>query len=139
MMRIIINNLQEFQILKQELQIISGENNITYDLYEYLDQLDIERTNFVNDIVQKYEAKIEIATAREEEFVNNCDFSAQYLAPESQKCLDYDNYAGLKEAEIISISDELSFALNEYKLTREQVDKIKNIYKKINEKRIKSC
>ena len=119
--------LQEYQLIKQELQIISGENNITYDLYEYLDQLDIERTNVVNDIIQKYEAKIEIATNREEEFVDNCDYSTQYLAPESQKCLDYDNYAELKEAEIISISDELSFALNEYKLTREQVDKIKNI------------
>ena len=119
--------LQEFQLLKQELQIISGENNISWDLYEYLDQLDIERTNIVNDIVEKYETKIEIVTVKEEEFVNNCEFSTKYLEVESQKCLDYDNYAGLKESEIVSISDELSFALNEYKLTREQVDKIKNI------------
>ena len=119
--------LQEFQLLKQELQIISGENNISWDLYEYLDQLDIERTNIVNDIVEKYETIIEVATVKEEEFVNNCEFSTKYLEVESQKCLDYDNYAGLKESEIVSISDELSFALNEYKLTREQVDKIKNI------------
>ena len=119
--------LQEFQLLKQELQIISGENNISWDLYEYLDQLDIERTNIVNDIVEKYETKIEIATVKEEEFVNNCEFSTKYLKVESQKCVDYDNYAGLKESEIVSISDELSFALDEYKLTREQVDNIKNI------------
>ncbi|MDA9767053.1 hypothetical protein N9B76_01430 [Candidatus Thioglobus sp.] len=119
--------LQEFQALEQYLQIISGENNISYDLYEYLNQLDIERTSTFNDFAQKYESKEQKLIEKDEAFEKKCEFSTQYLTSESQKCIDYDNFAVLSETEIINKWDELEVALNEEKLTREQVDKIERI------------
>ena len=118
--------LQEFQWLKQELQIISGENNISHDLYMNLEQLDIERTRIINDFVQKYESSVQKLTEISEELKKNCEFSTQYLTSETQQCLGDDNYERL-ETEINNKWDELEVALNENILTKEQVDKIESI------------
>ena len=118
--------LQEYQLLKQQLQIISGENNITYDLYESLNQLNIKRNRIINSFIRNYESGYQSITRISEKLEKNCEFSTQYLTSEAQQCLGDDIYDAL-EIEINNYWDELTIALNEEKLTREQVDNIESI------------
>lgn len=118
--------LQEYQLLKQQLQIISGQNNITYDLYESLNQLNIKRNRIINSFIRNYESGYQSITRISEKLEKNCEFSKQYLSSEAHQCLGDDIYEAL-EIEINNYWDEFEIALNEEKLTREQVDNIESI------------
>ena len=61
-----------------------------------------------------------------EKLEKNCEFSTQYLTSDAQQCLGDDIYEAL-EIEINNYWDEFEIALNEEKLTREQVDNIESI------------
>ena len=118
--------LQEYQLLKQQLQIISGENNITYDLYESLNQLNIKRNRIINSFIRNYESDYQSLMGISEKLEKNCEFSKQYLTSEAQQCLGDDIYDAL-DIEINNYWDEFEIVLNEEKLTREQVDNIESI------------
>ena len=112
--------------LKQHLQIISGENNISYDLYESLNQLNIKRNRIINSFIRNYESDYQSLMGISEKLEKNCEFSKQYLTSEAQQCLGDDIYDAL-DIEINNYWDEFEIVLNEEKLTREQVDNIESI------------
>ena len=88
--------LQEYQLLKQQLQIISGENNITYDLYESLNQLNIKRNRIINSFIRNYESGYQSLMGISEKLEKNCEFSTQYLTSDAQQCLGDAIYEALE-------------------------------------------
>lgn len=118
---------EQYQLLFNELQTISGEYSISIELYEYLNQLDNKRTNIINDISQKFDAITTEIGEEEQKYTLNCKKYIDYLGSSSKKCLDYEDSEDFQLNQINSISSDLAIALDEYTLTIEQVDKIQNI------------
>ena len=63
---------EQYQILVNDLRTISGEYNISIEFYEYLYQLDNERTNIINNIFQKYENTSNEIAEEEDKYSLNC-------------------------------------------------------------------
>ena len=118
---------EQYEILLNELQIISGEYSISIERYEYLNKLNNKRTVIIDNISQKYDDISFVIGEEEDKYSFNCKKYEDYLKVSSKKCLDYDNSEDFKINQINSLSVDLSSALDEYTLTSDHVDTIQSI------------
>ena len=118
---------EQYEILLNELQIISGEYSISIERYEYLNKLNNKRTVIIDNISQKYDDISFDIGEEEDKYSFNCKKYEDYLKVSSKKCLDYDNSEDFKINQINSLSVDLSSALDEYTLTSDHVDTIQSI------------